>query len=116
MAKQIRVTLEPHDLDDWKTLQEALEQETSVPWQVTEIPDDEHLTDIWTIVLTGFIGASMKQAMEVTWPYAEDGVRKVVAWYKERFLDPPEIKIEVIETPEDSADEGGSPDNPDPLG
>jgi hypothetical protein len=114
MAKQIRVTLaDPRGLDDGKTLREELEQETGIPWQVTEAPDDVHLTDMGSIILSAVLSASMKQTMEVTWPYVEKRVRKAVDWWSERHLDPPEITVEVDEGPDE--DEKGSPeDGPEP--
>jgi len=124
MADQVRVTLaDPRGLDDGKTLQAELERETGVPWTVTEQPHNGHLSVTVTIVLTA---VAVKIADKATDKIADKTVNtaadllterahKAVDWWKERYLDPPEITVEVDDDSGECAADSQSV-SPDPQG
>lgn len=115
MAKQVKITLaDPRGLDDPKKLQAELERETGVPWKVTEQPDDGHLSATLTIVLTAVAVKVMDKitdkAVDAATDLLVERARKVVGWFKERYVDPPKITVEVADDLDEDATDSRSAD------
>lgn len=109
MAEFVRVTLtEARGLDDGTNLQAELERVTGRPWQVAEHPGEGHLSVTATIILTAVVtklvdkaaDKAADKAVDVGADMLAEQARKVARWWKDRYLDPPEITVEVVDGPD----------------
>jgi hypothetical protein len=102
-------------LDDSADLLAELVRETGLDWHEERVPEGRHLSGgAAEILLTAAVSGAAGKAGEFAYQKGADLVRAVVARWSARYLDPPEVRVGVTETPGAPDTEQGTPDTPAP--
>lgn len=87
-------------LDDSADLLAELVRETGLDWHEERVPEGRHLSGgAAEFLLAAALSGAAGKAGEFAYEKGADLVRAVVARWSARYLDPPEVRVDVAEAP-----------------
>lgn len=97
-------------LDDSADLLAELVRETGFDWHQEQVPEGRHLSGgVAEFLLAAALSGAAGKAGEFAYDKGAELVRAVVARWSARYLDPPEVRVEVVGTPGAPDAEQGAP-------